>query len=316
MDSALSDYLGASTEASRSERLTQLLLSVAEPVIGRVLRQAVPDAEHSDLRSQCFALLIERLRQARGGTAVIEDFRAYASTVARHVAHSWMRDRKPNRTRMSHRIRYLVENDKTLAGWCTDARSGKVEADAYRQLAGLPLRELLITLKARLREPMALADLVTLVCEIHGVRDETPGEADVLGDGLREFDLAARIDHSAALRTLWEEVHQLPLRQRHAILLHLDGIEYLPASGIASFREIAAALEIPQEELAEIWSKIPLEDRAIANRFGVERQQVINLRKSGRERLARRLSARFGPLVISLLLAALLAVGRLWCGVL
>jgi len=37
---------------------------------------------------------------------------------------------------------------------------------------------------------------------------------------------------------------------------------------------------------------LPLEDSAIAQLFGITRQQVINLRKTARERLARRMQAR------------------------
>jgi hypothetical protein len=37
----------------------------------------------------------------------------------------------------------------------------------------------------------------------------------------------------------------------------------------------------------EIWFQLPLNDKVIAGRLFVTRQQVINLRKAGRRRLAR-----------------------------
>jgi hypothetical protein len=43
------------------------------------------------------------------------------------------------------------------------------------------------------------------------------------------------------------------------------------------------------EKLAEIWNDLPLEDTAIAAVLQVTQQQVINLRKSVRERVARRM---------------------------
>jgi hypothetical protein len=58
--------------------------------------------------------------------------------------------------------------------------------------------------------------------------------------------------------------------------------------GVASFREVAEALETTPEELAGLWNRLPLEDLEIATRLGLERQQVINLRCTARERLARR----------------------------
>jgi hypothetical protein len=53
-------------------------------------------------------------------------------------------------------------------------------------------------------------------------------------------------------------------------------------------RRIADALEIDAQQLARIWGELPLEDARIAESLGVTRQQVINLRKSARERLSRR----------------------------
>jgi len=63
----------------------------------------------------------------------------------------------------------------------------------------------------------------------------------------------------------------------------------LPAIGIATIRQLAAALELTAERLAELWNELPIEDARIAELLGLTRQQVINARKSGRERLARRL---------------------------
>jgi hypothetical protein len=48
------------------------------------------------------------------------------------------------------------------------------------------------------------------------------------------------------------------------------------------------------EELTEIWNALPLDDVAIAAHLGVTRQQVINLRKSARERLVRRMKTAEG----------------------
>jgi hypothetical protein len=70
-------------------------------------------------------------------------------------------------------------------------------------------------------------------------------------------------------------------------------ITLFPVTGIASVRQIAAALELTAEEFAAIWNELPLEDARIAELLGLTRQQVINARKSGRERLARRLRGFF-----------------------
>jgi hypothetical protein len=48
---------------------------------------------------------------------------------------------------------------------------------------------------------------------------------------------------------------------------------------------------MPAEELARMWNDLPIDDMRIATRLGIKRQQVINLRKAARARLARRLVA-------------------------
>src|SRR4029079_4859469 len=102
-------------------------------------------------------------------------------------------------------------------------------------------------------------------------------------------------DRKSYLEKLWSEIRELPQRQRAAILLNLKDsqgnsmIEMLPVTGIASIRQIAETLEIRAEDFAGLWNKLPLDDNQIAERLGITRQQVINLRKSARDRLARRL---------------------------
>jgi hypothetical protein len=97
------------------------------------------------------------------------------------------------------------------------------------------------------------------------------------------------------LQRLWDELQQLPLNQRAALLLNLKDssgfgcITLFPAIGIATVRQLADALQISVESFAEVWNDLPLEDAKIAELLGLTRQQVINARKSGRERLARRL---------------------------
>jgi hypothetical protein len=112
-------------------------------------------------------------------------------------------------------------------------------------------------------------------------------------------DVAWRVEKRIFLQRLWEEVRELPLAQRAALLLNLreaDGrgcLALFPATGVATLRQIAETLEISAERLAELWLQLPLDDATIAGLLDLTRQQVINLRKSARERLARRLKGFF-----------------------
>ncbi|MEO8033833.1 MAG: hypothetical protein ABI837_05330, partial [Acidobacteriota bacterium] len=105
----------------------------------------------------------------------------------------------------------------------------------------------------------------------------------------------ARAEARQFLRALWSEILQLRPPHRAALLLNLrdgDGVNAVPhflLLGIARFDEIAAAVSIAPEQFAEIWNLLPLKDLKIAEILGVTRQQVINFRKTARERLARRM---------------------------
>jgi hypothetical protein len=87
------------------------------------------------------------------------------------------------------------------------------------------------------------------------------------------------------LRWLWNELTNLSMPQRTAFLLHSEVTIEFDFYGIAPLRQIALHLAMLPEELAAIWNSIPLDDLRIAARLGLERQQVINLRRVARDRL-------------------------------
>jgi len=110
-----------------------------------------------------------------------------------------------------------------------------------------------------------------------------------------ESDTAWQVEKRIFLQRLWEELQQLPLNQRAALLLNLKDAEgrgciaLFSVTGIATVRKLAEVVEMSAERFAELWNELPLEDARIAELLGLTRQQVINARKSGRERLTRRL---------------------------
>ena len=143
-----------------------------------------------------------------------------------------------------------------------------------------------------------MADLLQIEDRMVESIDADPGDNGFdLAD--READVARQVEKRIFLQRLWDEMRQLPRQQRVALLLNLRDAEgrgciaLLPALGIATFRRLAEALEMSAEGLAEMWNETPLEDAKIAELLRLTRQQVINARKSARERLARRLKGFF-----------------------
>ena len=132
-----------------------------------------------------------------------------------------------------------------------------------------------------------------------GREDGLPSEAERLRD--QRPAILDVLTHREHLERLWGEIRELPPRQRAALLLNLrddEGrgmIELWPQTGIAPLADLARALELTEAALRELWPTLPRDDQWIAERLGVTRRQVINLRKCARERLARRLRVILAP---------------------
>lgn len=152
--------------------------------------------------------------------------------------------------------------------------------------------------------PLELDDLVGTIAWLQGIKDnpleslpDDYEERDDPYEGIAAAgaDIAGELEQRRYVELLWREICALPVRQRTALLLNLrddkggDVIALFPMMGVANLREIAGALEMPAEDFAALWHDLPLDDTTIAERLGLKRQQVINLRKSARERLARRM---------------------------
>jgi hypothetical protein len=166
---------------------------------------------------------------------------------------------------------------------------------------GLKLDQLLTAIFRLVREPVELDHLTSIVAELWGIEDrpdESYEEAEPLLSERMAFtpaDLVAVIEQREQLQQLWVEICRLSHRQRVALLFNLRNprginvIALLPATGLATFEQIATALEIPPKQFEAIWARLPMDDLSIAEYLGATRQQVINLRKNARETLARRM---------------------------
>lgn len=151
--------------------------------------------------------------------------------------------------------------------------------------------------------PVVFDELVDAIAEFQGIKNLSDKTESVDEDGEKELlkipdprpDVATTSDQRFYLQRLWAEICQLPIRQRVALLLNLKDskgrgmISMFPLMEIASMLQIAAALEIPPEQFARLWNDLPWEDALVAAHLNITRQQVVNLRKCARERLARRM---------------------------
>src|SRR5215213_153759 len=291
-------------------------------------RHEMQRAEADDLQQDVVLQLVTQLQRFRKVPEAhpISDVRGMAAVIAHRACARWMRRQFPERHALKNRLHYLLtrqrgfalwddDNGKPLAGFAVWQQQKKTPA-AGRNLSdveNLPahiralksdkpqeLADSVASIFNYAGRPIPFDELVSVMAAIQGISDQ-PVES-LAQDEDAGFDAATtdpdpawRIEKKMFLQRLWEELKQLPVNQRAALLLNLKDttgfgcITLFPAIGIATIRQLAAALELPAERLAELWNALPIEDTRIAGLLGLTRQQVINARKSGRERLARRL---------------------------
>lgn len=335
IDTLLEPLLVETRDDRVDELLSQLITIHAEPVIKGVIRfklrlssaRETQRAEADDLQQEVVMQLVAQLQRFRKlpDGHPISDVRGMAAVIAHRTCARWMRRQFPERHALKNRLHYLLtrqrgfalwqnEGGKLLAGFAvwqqqktagasrnlSDVENLPAHIRALRSDKPQELAEALASIFNYVDGPVEFDELVTAVAAIQGISDQpveslVDDEDATAEPAATDPDPAWRIEKRIFLQRLWEELQQLPLNQRAALLLNLKDasgfgcITLFPATGIATMRQLAAALEVSPERLAELWNELPIEDARIAELLGLTRQQVINARKSGRERLARRL---------------------------
>ena len=259
----------------------------------------------------------------------IKDLNAYVATVSYNCCYEYKQRKYPQRFRLKKKLQYLFTHHAALGIWQDEAQEWfgglrewggdlkhwKIQSPHrtqqllndqlpqslqhvhYPTLKRNPAAGQLVELFNWSQEFIQLGDLVTIIQKWWNLSDETVQlEEDFPGQPFEVLKIESALENGKKQKAVWSEITLLPLAQRKALLLNLrDSVDrelvtLLPALEIASLRDIAATLEITPENLAQVWNTLPLNDQQIAAEMGLERRQVINLRRSARERLVRRLS--------------------------
>lgn len=296
--------------------IERLITEVAEPLIRQIMarffgaRGALPYQDADDVAATVTVRLLHKLQRAGPGDDAIQNFEKYVARLTYNTINDQLRTRFPERTRHKNRVRYVLTHDARLALWSTSAglaaglkswngtntaltsvpldpaRAPRVMLDRNRPADAL---KSLFDLTGR---PVELEAVVEFTAGLWHVADVLPGEMSEAKDA--QDPAPKQLERREFLVALWREIEQLRPMQRKALLLNLrdeetvNVISLLVLTGVAKFDDIAAALEMTPDGLAAIWNDLPLDDLRIGNLLNVTRQQVINLRKSARERLARR----------------------------
>lgn len=288
-------------------------------------------AEADDIYQEVLVQWLAELQQLRKqpDKHPITDVRGMAAVIAHRTCSRWMRRQFPERHALKNRLNYLLTRQRGLALWQDDDGNrlagfavwqGQKKAVSAARLGHLSddeglaahirlikrgkqqeLGDALAAIFNHLGSPVEFDELVRALAALLGIRDQAIESTDQNEDAVTfqaesgEPDPAWTVEKRIFLQRLWQELQQLPLNQRAALLLNLKDAEgrgciaLFSITGIATLRQLADALEMNADRFAELWNELPLEDTRIAGLLGLTRQQVINARKSGRERLTRRL---------------------------
>ena len=311
------------------------VLPLIKEIVRSNLRGARGLQDAEDVTAEVALRLLKKLRDLKLNPpeAMASGFLGYVAVAAYNACNNYLRQEYPNRSRLKTRLRYALKQRGEFALWQGEGRQwlcgfsawrdavpqavavallhelrngNQTSIDACRlqelaQDAELP--QLLMAIFNWTGKPVEFDDLVDTVAHLQRIVDgaalaiEAAEEA--LADPRESADVG--IEQRLYLQRLWVEIGELPLNQRRALLLNLrdnqghDLTTLLADSRAATIREIAEALDMTAEELARMWRDLPLDDAAIADRLGLTRQQVINLRLSARRRLARAMKKFEGP---------------------
>jgi RNA polymerase sigma factor (sigma-70 family) len=316
-DPVLIPLIEARDDASREHAIERVLVENAAPTIEMVLARftrsegALRRDDVADVAATVSLRLLKKLQAIENGDdEPIQDFEGYVATITYNAVHDYLRQRFPERTRLKNRIRRLLTNDELFALWSTpremaggfrswrgraDLRSFTVDrAGASPAMLDRDQPQVAVAeVFRRAGGPLALETLVRVVAGLWNVTESRVDSAD-------ESIVAAVPNHATKYETrqflevLWKEIQLLPRKQRAALLLNLrdaDGVNAVALFilvGVARFSEVADAIGVGVDELAAMWEALPIDDLTIAARLNMTRPQVITLRRSARERLARR----------------------------
>lgn len=300
-DRVLHPLLEAADERAAERAIEELIVraqGVAGQVVGYYRRRSMLSGDDADeiLSAVRHRLFMKLRRLGDSPSEAMASFDGYVAGVTYNAVNDLFRQRYPERTRLKKRLREIARSDArfTTEGTAAGLRCGLAPGravDADRSALAEAMSELL----EGAGTPMLLEDIVTALVD---VEPRFEPESEDLSDSAPTP--LVRLEQRSDVRQLWREIQLLRPHQQAALLLNLRGDDgrnmagLFVLIGVASIDEIAEAVGMPIDELASLWNDLPLDDLRIAARLGLTRQQVINLRKSARDRLARRMRTRGG----------------------
>jgi hypothetical protein len=317
-DRALWPLIEARDDRSHEAAIEALVVEDVKPVITSILerfRRMEPNLQKEDLEEIASLASVRLIRKVKAA-AIYEEHAIkvlgdYLATLTYNALYDFRRQRYPQRHRLKRNLRYLLTSNPTFALWETEegvvaglsgwkGQAPKSAVLPTRSSATSAMREKAHPAEAvrailcEVGHPLGLDSLVDLVAELWDVREVVVESGEFPPD--KQCDQLSTLEQREYFERLWSEIRKLPDAQRAALLLNLrdsggsNALTLFLLLNVAGAAEVARVAGLTAAELNEVWERLPLDDLTIADRLQVTRQQVINLRKSARMRLARRMA--------------------------
>lgn len=333
-DALLTDFLSAESESLAENCLNQLFEETVISQIHRTLTSFLTLSidEKDEIQSDAQTRVLRKLRVLRENilpNAPIKNFSAYISTITVNCRKDFILRRKPEWRRTENRLSRLKdetngdwhfftddEDNKLVSLKSKSARRSTIEfeeivsrvREKYPNHLFLKTQEItpfiLETADGALTKNMLVKAILEITETAQIEEIEMPEEiSDYLANDENEEFIAKR--QEGYLRRIWDEIKTFPANQRKVLLLSLkeshktEAVTLLLKKRIATIKEIADALQVGLKEFSDIFEKLPMSSREIAEFLGIEdgektskEQRVDNLRSIARNLLRRRLGIK------------------------
>jgi len=276
------------------------------------------DAE--DLFQEIMTKIVQALHDLTepSSNAKIEDLKEYIARVTANCCNDVLRKQSPSRTRLKYNLRFLLTHHEDFAVWKSAGvtwaglREWRNERVSAAELSGsIDSQELAAFRSARwpgentkqvalprivrevfgwLSRPVELDQLVSIVATIQSIED-LPTIALHENVSTDNSSAQARLEGKDVLRRLWQALRELSTEQRDVFCLGFedesgrDLFTVLLENEIVTFRELAEELDRSTDDIVRLWSKMPMDNKSIAEELKVSRGRVYQHRSRALEKL-------------------------------
>jgi hypothetical protein len=331
-DALLAPFL-SSDDGAADESLNRLFEEIVIPQIRKVLASYLTltfdekEEIQSDAQARVFSIL-QKLRLSvflkKPLAKPIKNLSAYTSTVTFNCRKDFILSKQPEWRRKDNRLKRMRDGGELF--FFTDGegvRFVRLESQS-ETVSEMEFDEIVVRvcrkfpkhlfLKTQVLAPSILETtgsalpknvLIKAILEItDAVNIEEIELPEEMSEYIEKDDFIAK-RQKVYLRRVWDEIKTFPPNQRKVLILSLketgktEVVTLLLKKRIATIKEIADALEIGLEEFSDIFAKLPMSSREIADFLGIEdgensskEQKVDNLRSTARRLLRRRLGIK------------------------